>query len=385
MPETLFDEMKRYVRFEPADEAALRSLAPRAEPHFERIVDVFYTRLLEHDRASRVLRDSAQVKRLRGTLRQWLGELVAGPWDEAYYERRARIGRVHVKIALPQRFMFGAMNVVRIQLAGLACELAETAERRDAVLAALHKILDIELSIMLETYRDAIIDIRTRRAERLAALGTMAAGLAHELRNPLNAAQLQLSLAERKLAGSSTPAPKRARHAVAVAQTELKRLAGLVSDFLQFAKPNPLELKRIDLLSLAKQLHELLRPEAAEFGVTLLLEPGSSLELDVDEAKMKQVMLNLMRNAIEASPRGATVRTRIETDGEQGRLIVEDAGPGIAPDAPIFEPFFTTKSNGTGLGLAIVHRIVLDHAGTVHVESRPGLTQFSVSLPLRAS
>jgi signal transduction histidine kinase len=383
--ETVFQELKRYVRFGEDDELALRTLHPLVAPHFSQIADHFYERVQEHPQAHRVLTAPEQVERLKGTLRDWLGLLFSGPWDDAYHERRARIGRVHVKIGLPQRYMFGAMSVIRTDLHEIVEREIADHPTRTQLTAALHKILDLELAIMLETFREAFVDVRTRRAERLAALGTMAAGLAHELRNPLNSAHLQLNVAERRLARSRAPDLQMdvqgARSAVELAQGEMKRLAGLVDDFLQFAKPQPLRLAFVDLRSTAEVIVSLVTPEAQAAGVSLALEPGIPVRLELDDEKIKQVLLNLVRNAIEASASGDRVHVSVEAIGSTAFLRVIDHGPGLPADAPIFEPFFTTKEHGTGLGLAIVHRIALDHGGTVGVESRPGHTVFSVSLP----
>src|SRR5262249_37770925 len=118
--ETLFGELKRYVLWNEADERALRLLHPVAAPELERISDVFYRRILHHSGARHALEGGeSQVGRLKITLKNWMDELLVGPWDEAYYERRARIGRVHVRIALPQHYMFGAMDVVRAELIAL--------------------------------------------------------------------------------------------------------------------------------------------------------------------------------------------------------------------------------------------------------------------------
>lgn len=381
----MFEEMKRYVRFGREDELALRALSPLVEPHFTQIATTFYERLAEHEHARRVFTGAAQVERLKHTLRDWLALLFNGPWDAAYYERRARIGRVHVKIALPQRFMFAAMNVIRIQLVALATDAADNAEQRASFTNAIHKIIDVELAIMLESFRDAFMDLRTQRAEHLAALGTMAAGLAHELRNPLNSAHLQLNVAQRRLARSGPDQQESASAAIALAESEMKRLAGLVEDFLRFAKPQPLRLAFVDLRSTAEVIVELMAPEAQAAGVKLALEPGPSVRLEFDDEKMKQVILNLVRNAIEVSKRGLAVTVRVESDGNWAHLRVEDQGPGVAAGAPIFEPFFTTKELGTGLGLSIVHRIATDHGGSVSVASTPDRTVFSVALPIAAA
>jgi truncated hemoglobin YjbI len=164
---TFLDDMKRFVGFEDIHERALAHLLPLARPEFGRIVEAFYDRILRHDEARAVLHGPAQVERLKQTLHRWLESLLAGPWDERYFEERSRIGRVHVRVALPQRYMFAAMDVIRLAL----CEVADAAFSREVtchaeVVAALHKILDIELAIMLESY----VGDCTSRAERLASL-----------------------------------------------------------------------------------------------------------------------------------------------------------------------------------------------------------------------
>ncbi len=385
--EGFFAEMKRYMRFGPEDEAALRAFAPQAEPHIGRIVDEFYRRIDEHERARAVLSETPRIDRLKEQLGEWMARLFTGPWDDDYFELRSRIGRVHVKIGLPQRYMFGAMQLVRAAWMDVARE-AVPAGARVATTKAIHKILDLELAIMLESYREAFVDqvqaVKTRRADRLASLGTMAAGLAHEIRNPLNAAHLQLSVAQRRLSRPGCPPDVAgALEAASIAAGEMQRLAGLVDDFLQFARPHPLVMVRADLRFTAEAIANLTAPEAAAAGVELTLIPGGPIFAQVDEEKLKQVLLNLVRNAIEATGRGGRVRLKV-AGGEAGaRLLVEDDGPGVSADAPIFEPFFTTKAQGTGLGLPIAHRIVADHGGRIDVDSRPGRTVFTVVLPSR--
>jgi two-component system sensor histidine kinase HydH len=403
MTETIFAELRRYVRFDAADETTLRAFEPVAARHFEQIVEKFYGRVAKHDEAARVVTDSDQTARHKHALRDWLQGLFAGPWDEQYYERRLRIGRVLMQIGLPQRFMFGAMNVIRTALAQVA-ERERPEPQRRAVRRALDKLLDIELAIMLESQREAYIEqiqreerlaridlqrrldaerqlgIRTRRSERLAALGTMAAGFAHEIRNPLNAAHLQLSVAERRLQGPDIDL-EASKAAMRVAAREMERLGALVIDFLQFARPQALHLERIDLRRTLESSLGRLVPEAESRGVKLQLQLGEAVTIEADDEKLKQVVLNLVRNAIDAAGSGGWVELSTATSGPYAEVVVRDNGPGIGNDLPIFEPFFTTKEAGTGLGLAIVHRIVMDHAGQVAVQSVPGDTRFTVSLP----
>src|SRR5262245_11695649 len=115
-----FEELKRYARFDQEDEAALRALAPHAIPHFERLVAEFYERLSEHETARKVLASVEQLERLKVSLRDWLSLLLSGPWNGAYFERRLRIGKTHVRVGLEERYMFGAMNLIRVSLTKIA-------------------------------------------------------------------------------------------------------------------------------------------------------------------------------------------------------------------------------------------------------------------------
>jgi signal transduction histidine kinase len=391
--ESLLDELKRYVRFDDADGEALRRLAPHAAPHFGRIVAEFYQRISEHPGAAAVFTGPDQVARHQATLKQWLQEVLTGPWDSAYAVRRMRIGRVHLQIALPQRYMFGAMSLIRASLMDIAHgAFAEDPAERDRAHKAIAKVLDLELAMMLESYAelrdDLVREIERGRADRLAALGAMAAGLAHEIRNPLNAAHLQLRLARRRLGRKGGPDVDGVLEAADLVDDELQRLANMVEEFLLFARPQPLRLAPADLVDEVEAVRALVSEEAAAARVDLSVEHSGSAPAYIDHERFKQVLLNLVRNAMEAAGPGGHVRLRaslqngIGSGEPRARVEVEDDGPGLpAPDAPIFEPFFTTKAHGTGLGLSIAHRIVTDHGGTIEVSSRPGRTVFSVLVP----
>jgi signal transduction histidine kinase len=225
---------------------------------------------------------------------------------------------------------------------------------------------------------------RTKNAEKLAAVGTLAAGLAHEIRNPLNGAQLHLTFLERGLKKSH--ADPDALEAVSVVSDEIRRLSNLVNEFLDFARPKPLSRKRVALQSVVERVCGMVAPDAAAHGAQLVTDlPSTPLEAEIDVGKIEQVLLNLVRNAIEAmAPSGGGgVTIRLRRQPFHALIEVEDEGPGLPdPNAPIFDAFFSTKAEGTGLGLSIVHRIVTDHGGTIAVDSRPGRTNFAVTLPL---
>lgn len=221
--------------------------------------------------------------------------------------------------------------------------------------------------------------------EKLAAVGMLVAGLAHEIRNPFNGAQLHATFLERGLRrGGAEPEQL---EAIRIVTEEIRRLGSLVSEFLDFARPKPLDLRPTSMRSLCEHVATLIGPAAEKVGAKIALElPVHDLVLDIDAPKMEQVLLNLLQNAIEALEMvaGGTAKLRVRRRPRNVVVEVEDDGPGLPEsDAPIFDPFFSTKPNGTGLGLSIVHRIVTDHAGTIDVDSHPGKTIFRVTLPIR--
>lgn len=220
----------------------------------------------------------------------------------------------------------------------------------------------------------------------LEAIGTLTAGLAHEIRNPLNGALLHLRVLERALSsGAVTPDAQRALETI---DRELKRLSALVDEFLEFAKARPIHLAATDIQSLCEGARLEVAGEAEAAGVALLLDPPKdALRADVDAERLTSAIVCLARNGIEAlagAGKGGQVVLRWRADGAHLRIDVEDDGPGIGrPDEPIFDVFYSSKSGGTGLGLPIAHRIVTDHGGELSVETVPGATTFRMLLPLR--
>ncbi len=224
---------------------------------------------------------------------------------------------------------------------------------------------------------------QAQRAGRLAAAGTLATGLAHEIRNPLNSASLNVQLLERSLRPVGGVSPV-AREALDVLREELERIARLVSDFLVFARPRPLSLAQLELGEAVQCVAEALGPEAEALGVELVYErPARPLPAPADEEGLRQVVGHLVRNALEAASGAgrARVTLRVRGAGHFAEIDVEDTGPGLPPGGPVFDAFYTTKPGGTGLGLALVHRLVDEHGGAVSVQSAPGRTLFTVRLP----
>jgi PAS domain S-box-containing protein len=226
------------------------------------------------------------------------------------------------------------------------------------------------------------LENRTRLAERLAAVGTLSAGLAHEIRNPLNSARLQLHLLERRLRKRSEDATL--LQPIGLVQNEIERLSHLVQEFLDFARPSVLRVEDTDLHEVVKRVVELERHAASEHHVAIhVSSPAGPTPVTADRAKVQQVVLNLLRNAIEAVGENGDVFVDVEYDERGGVVRIRDTGPGIAEEAMghIFEPFFSTKAMGTGLGMAICHSLVAQHGGTIRVDSDAGGATFAVTFP----
>ena len=542
--ETRFEELKRYVDFSRGDADLLRSFHCVAAPHFDRIAQEFYDRIRHHEDAHAVFTGEAQIARLQQALVLWMERLFGGIYDEAYFAGISKIGRVHVKVGLPQRYMFTAMALIRTSLT----QIAESHQPNGpGIASAISRLLDLELAIMVESYREdfiariqriermeqkalgaslarteqryfnavevprvlivgldanglirlfnreaervtgfardevlgtalveslgmddsgdatrmravlaayqiahagncgAVVEpprepprepplepplaapletliqtrsghsrlllwqisfapsegdevcifafgrdttdekamlARTQQQDKLAAIGTLAAGLAHEIRNPLNGAQLHVTYLSRSLKRAN--AHPELVEAIATVADEITRLGNLVTEFLAFARPKPLFVKPLAVRTLLERVSQVAAQGTGRHTPIALDIQAASMEILADGDKLEQVLLNLTQNAIEAL-----------ADADQGRVIlrarrqprtvtieVEDNGPGIAPETPVFDAFFSTKPQGTGLGLSISHRIVTTHGGTLDVDSRSGRTIFRVVLPI---
>ena len=226
------------------------------------------------------------------------------------------------------------------------------------------------------------------RQEKLASLGIFAAGIAHEIRNPLTAIKVRLF----SLKSSFRPgAPE--HEDFLVIENEINRLETIVREFLQFARPPDPALKMVSIRSLLEETAQLLGAELAEQCIRLNVEVEADPEVQIDPDKMKQVLINFVQNAADSAPADGTVtlRTRRANESLGGQSIpaliidVSDTGKGMPPEVEkrLFDPFFTTKEKGTGLGLPIAARIVERHGGNIRYRTRPGVgTTFSIILPL---
>lgn len=227
----------------------------------------------------------------------------------------------------------------------------------------------------------------TLESERIAALQLLAAGVAHEIGNPLNSLTIHLQLLERRL----RKLPEEDRDALLqpleIAQEEIRRLDSIVSQFLRAIRPAPLQRAPHDLNSLVRDAAEFLGPELKSRHILLELELAPGLPvLDVDQDQIKQAFFNIIKNASEAMKQGGLLKIRTGADGDWVNITFADTGGGMTQEtmARVFEPYFTTKKTGSGLGLMITQRVVRAHGGEVVLESDPGRgLRLTIRLPRR--
>ncbi|MEX1127601.1 MAG: ATP-binding protein, partial [Vicinamibacterales bacterium] len=247
-------------------------------------------------------------------------------------------------------------------------------------------------------------------SRKLAALGRLMAGVAHEVKNPLNAMTIHLELLKRKLAASVTsvtsvspeprapspdglpadprpriPFPDIAKHLNVIA-SEIKRLDEVILGFLKFARPDELKLQPVELAALVSDVVTTVSPEAERNTVAVKVDcPATLPQINADPGMLRQALLNLALNACQAMPEGGTLRIACRaTPRRKVEIDVEDTGVGIPPEdlSRIFDLYFTTKEKGSGIGLSMVYRIVQLHDGDVEVQSTPGRgTRFRLMFP----
>lgn len=223
-------------------------------------------------------------------------------------------------------------------------------------------------------------------SERMNVLTMLAAGVAHEIGNPLNSLHIHLQLVERKLRKKAEPAlAKELGESLQVARGEIKRLDFIVQKFLNAVRPTIPRLELCDLNQIIRESAEFLGPEVTDRGIQVRLQLHADLpRLRLDRDQIKQAFYNLIRNAAQAIGSGGSITIRSDFDDHQASVSFADTGGGISPEqlGKVFEPYFTTKPTGSGLGLLIVHRIVREHGGEVEFESEEGEgTTVSIYLP----
>lgn len=374
----LFRKVGEYVGFGPKDSACLRSFHPFVEPHLGTIVNDFYARIEKDREAFRVFTGGrAQIDRLKGILRSWLARFLTGPHDAEFAGLQARIGRTHVAIGLDQWYMVSGITVFREHLNRILIRThGNRPVRAAAVQRAYVRLFDITLAIMLETYRESFLRkiVETEQnatLRRLAAIGEVAASLAHEIRNPLAGISGAIQILRDAPAGGSDH-----QGVLEAVSGEIHRLDSRVNDLLLYARPATIRREPVDVCDLLETTVRVLAGDPQLGRVTVRVRaPQRGAIVPIDPDQIRQVVVNLLLNAAQALGGRGEVRLEArEAERDRLEITVEDSGPGVSPDLAerIFLPFMTTRSGGTGLGLAISRKIAESHGGSLHVEPAPG-------------
>ena len=225
---------------------------------------------------------------------------------------------------------------------------------------------------------------RAHVAEKLAAIGTLAAGLSHEIKNPLNAASLQLMVLERRLRRLHPELERELEAPLHLVRDEVARLNRILEDFLEFARRRNVAPAPVDVADLLGRVVDLLAPQCERLGVRLERDWGPLPPVLGDAGRLQQALVTLVLNGMQEAQPDGFVRLSAVQEADELVLAVEDSGPGIPDDVlhRVFEPFFTTKSTGSGLGLPLVHNVVEQHGGTISVERAQGRgARFVIRLP----
>jgi signal transduction histidine kinase len=364
-----YQELQTWVGWTEKCARRVGATAKLLAPYLTALIDDFYDEIGRHPDARKVITGGeAQIQRLKGTLIQWLRELLAGRYDEAYVARRWQVGWRHVEIGLEQVYTNAALSRLRT---GLMHSLHEhwqgnTTDLQDTV-CSLNKLLDLDLAIIEDAYQ-AEYAARLQRSERMATIGQVAGGVAHELRNPLNVVKTSVYYL---LHARNPSEEKKAEHLRRI-EKHVVLADGVITALSNFAK---LPMSHRTPFSVEQCVREALETNPLPDTIALVLDFPAALPMALaDGEQVRIVFANLVRNASEAMPQGGqlTVTARAVEGGIE--TAVADTGIGISAEqlSRVMEPLYSTKARGLGLGLSIARAILEKNGGSLLVASASG-------------
>ena len=402
-----------YLDLGSADLERLAALQPVLEKHATGLVDSFYHHLLSFSPTRRLLVDPGVRERLLSAQRDYLLSLAGPTIDEAFFEQRRGIGKIHERIGLEPRWYLGAYALYLSLLVPLVHETYphDPIEAGQTVVA-LQKLIFFDAQIAMEVYIDLqqrqlkyftgelakesrrlarnfedqkvelqLTEKRARVAEELASVATLVAGLAHEIGTPMGVIQGHANQLE------SAVSDEDAKWRLRTIQEQVGRISRIIQTLLNMARPGKTQHVPVSLESVIETTLTFLTEKFSHRDIEVRCEIDPAPSVLGDPERLQQLFLNLFMNAVDAMPEGGELRIALKTAADGGiEIAVADNGQGIPErDLPrIFEPFFTSKeaSTGNGLGLMVAKGIVKDHGGSLMVTSEEGQgTEFQILLP----
>ena len=371
-PEELFcryQELQQYVGWTGEDARRVQSVANLLDPYLPALIDDFYDEIERHPNARRVITGGhQQITRLKGTLLRWIRELLSGSYDKDYVVRRWMVGRRHVEIGLDQVFTNVALSRLRrgLMRALEGCWQGEAHELL-AVRESLNTLIDLDLAKIEDAYQTEYAD-RQQRSERLATIGQVAGGVAHELRNPLNVVKTSVYY----LLNARNPNPAKTAEHLQRIERHVLLADNVITSLSSFAKLPMPNLRPFSIVQCAREALEN-NPVPERIQVTLDC-PASLPPVLADIDQIRIVLSNLIRNARDAMAEGGQLSIHGRHVDESVEIAVSDTGVGISAEnlSRIMEPLYSTKARGLGLGLAIARAILDKNKGSLRVVSEPG-------------
>lgn len=364
-----YQELQRYAGWTKADAQLVLASATILKPCLPALVNDFYDEIDRHPQARKVITGGQeQVQRLKGTLLQWLQELLSGPYEKEYVVRRWKVGWRHVEIGLDQVYTNVALSRLR---RGLLNALNQhwhgTPEELFATHRALNALLDLDLAIIEDAYQTEHL-ARQQRAERLATIGQVAGGVAHELRNPLNVIKTSVYY----LLNARRPTPEKKDEHLRRIERHVVLADGVITALTNFAR---LPVPNMAPFPVAKCVREAVETNPLPDHIRLDMEIPESLPAalaDIDQIRI--VFANLIRNAREAMFQSGLLSIRGQAASDWVEVIITDTGMGIAPEVlhRVMEPLYSTKARGLGLGLAMARAILEKNNGSLRLASEVG-------------
>jgi two-component system, NtrC family, sensor kinase len=364
-----YRELQSYVGWSDGDAERIIAAAALLDPCLQDLVDDFYAEIERHPAARKVITGGqAQIDRLKGTLVQWIRELLAGRYDADYVARRWRVGWRHVEIGLEQVYTNVALSRLRTGLIrALHVSWPHDAQALKETVRALNKLLDLDLAIIEDAYQAEYM-ARLQRTERLATLGQVAGGVAHELRNPLNVVKTSVYY----LLNARNPTPEKKSDHLKRIERNVELADNVITSLSNFAKvPVPALLP----IAIEPLLCEALEINPPGEGVVVTVDCPAGLPRALGDCDQLRIALgNLIRNARDAMIQGGKLSISAVANDGFVDIAVADSGVGIEATelVRIMEPLYSTKARGLGLGLAITRSIVEKNQGSLSVSSEPG-------------